>query len=184
MHTRFLIAAALVAGLAVASCERTSGPPGTPAPAAYTHAVTTDISGYYMPADPVRIGDWSLDHVFIGQASEFQTWEGGARSETFAPVMLQFDDASSPMAATDPGEAHSVTARVLPTRYEVTDTAVIFEGRSPELGRVVFDGRLDPDALATSRRTLGGGDGAVMTGTLTADGRTVRDVGLRWWMGD
>lgn len=185
MHTRVLIGAALLATVALASCERTTAPADAPAAtsAAFSHAATADISGYYMPADPVRIGQWSLDHLFVGQSSEFEAWEGGTRGQTFGPVMLQFDDATSPMVATELGEAHSVTARILPTRYEVTDTAVSFEGRSPELGEVRFDGRLDPDALATARRNLGG-DGAVMTGTLTAGGQTVRDIRLRWWMGD
>ena len=65
----------------------------------------------------------------------------------------------------------------------MTDTSVRFEGRSPELGVVSFEGRLDPGALATSRRNLGD-EGVVVTGTLTAGGETVRDVRLRWWMGD
>ncbi|MDI6624965.1 MAG: hypothetical protein QME55_09565 [Brevundimonas sp.] len=182
MPSRFLIGAALLAALGLASCERASAPAEPPA-AAFSHALTADISGYYMPAEPVRIGQWSLDHLFVGQASEFESWEGGSRSDTFAPVMIQFDDASSPMVATELGEAHSVTARVLPTRYEVTDASVMFEGRSPEQGRVTFDGRLDADALATSKRNLGG-DGVVLTGTLTAGGRTVENVRLRWWMGD
>lgn len=183
MQTRILIGAALLAVFAVTACDRPTAPGAAPAPAAYSHATTADISGYYMPAESVRIGQWSLDHLFVGQASEFESWEDGSRSETFAPVMLQFDDASSPMVATELGEAHSVTARILPTRYEVTDTSVTFEGRSPELGRVAFDGRLDPDSLATAKRNLGG-DGVVMTGTLTAGGQTVRDVRLHWWMGD
>jgi hypothetical protein len=185
MRSRLLIGAALLVTVALASCERATGPADAPAATAtaFSHATTADISGYYMPAEPVRIGQWSLDHLFVGQASEFETWEGGARSDTFGPVMLQFDDASSPMVATELGEAHSVSVRILPTRYEVTDTSLAFEGRSPELGRVRFDGRLDPEALATSRRNLGG-DGVVMTGTLTAGGQTARDVRLRWWMGD
>lgn len=182
MHTRFLVGAALLATVALAACERTSAPADAPAPA-FRHAATADLSGYYRPAAPVSVGRWSLDHLFVGPASEFAAWEGGSRSETFGPVMLQFDDASSPMAPTDLGEAHSITVRVLPIRYEVTDTAVSFEGRSPELGRVAFDGRLDPDALATAKRNLGD-DGVVMTGTLTAGGQTVRGVRLRWWMGD
>lgn len=183
MHTRFLVGAALLAGLAVASCDRPSAPAGKSAPAAFSHAATADISGYYVPADPVRISEWRLGHVFIGSASEFETWEGGARGGTFGPVMLQFDDASRPMAAPEPGESRSITVRVLPTRYQVTDTSVSFVGRSPELGRVAFDGRLDPEALATARRNLGD-DGVVLSGTLTAGSQTVRDVRLRWWMGD
>lgn len=180
---RYLAGAAILAVLAVAACDRTPAPPGAPGSAAFSHATTADISGYYMPVEPVRIGQWSLDHLFVGQALEFESWEGGARSETFGPVMIQFDDATSPMAPTELGEAHSVTARVLPTTYAVTDTAVRFEGGSPELGRVRFEGRLDQGALATSKRNLGS-DAAVLTGTLTAGGQTVRGVRLTWWMGD
>lgn len=182
MHIRCLVGAAILAALAVAACDRTPAPAGASA-AAFNHAATADISGYYMPVAPVRIGQWSLDHLFVGQAPEFESWEGGSRSETFAPVMLQFDDAASPMVETELGEAHSVTARVLPTRYGVTDTAVRFEGESPELGRVRFEGQLDQGALATARRNLGG-DGVVLTGNLTAAGQTVRGVRLTWWMGD
>ncbi|MBW8304327.1 MAG: hypothetical protein K0M78_10380 [Brevundimonas sp.] len=166
MRTGRSVAVSLLAALALASCERTSGSSGAPPAAAFSHATTADISGYYRPEQPVRISRWSLDRVFVGQAPEFEAWEGGARSETFGPVMILFDG-----------------ARVLPTRYVVTDTAVEFEGQSPELGRVTFAGRLDREALATAKRNLGG-DGVVMTGTLTAGGQTVRDVRLRWWMGD
>lgn len=183
MHTRLFVGAAILAALAVTSCDRLSRPAEAPEPAAFSHATTADISGYYRPVEPVRIGKWSLDHLFVGQASEFESWEGGSRGKTFGPVMVQFDDASSPMVATELGEAHSVTARVLPTGYAVTDTAVTFEGRSPEVGRVKFEGQLDQSALATSRRNLGG-DGVVLTGTLTAGGQTVRNVRLTWWMGD
>lgn len=185
MRRAIILAAGL---LALASCNRPDapdGPPSAPAPSAtaFSYASTDDLSGYYMPASEVRIGKWSLDHVFVGQAAEFRSWAGGDRGATFAPVMLQFDDATSPMVQTELGEARSVTARVLPTRYAVSDDRVRFEGTSPELGRVSFDGRLDPGALATSRRNLGDGS-VVLTGTLTAGGQTVRDVRLRWWMGD
>lgn len=191
MHTRYLIGASVLATLAVAACDRTPATVETPADAAagdsaitgFNHATTADISGYYMPVEPVRVGKWSLDHVFVGQASEFETWERGAHSAAFAPVMIQFDDATSPMVETELGEAHSITARVLPTRYEVTDTAVSFDGQSPEMGAVSFVGRLDSDALATSKRNLGGEE-VVLTGTLTVGGQTARDVRMRWWMGD
>lgn len=186
MHIRKL-AAAMAAGLALSSCDRPAGPEpaDAPAPAAagFSHAMTSDLSGYYMPAGEFRVGKWRLDHVFVGQTADFQAWEGDARGETFGPVMLQFDDTTSPMTRTELGETPSVTARVLPTSYTVTDTAVRFEGRSPELGRVTFSGTLDSGALATARRNLGG-DGVVMTGRLTAGGQTVDGVRLTWWMGD
>lgn len=178
-------AAAFALVLAAAACDRPAEPADAPAPAAtaFSHSATGDLSGYYMPLSDVRIGKWNLDHVFVGQAAEFRSWTGGDRNTTFAPVMLQFDDVTSPMVETELGEARSVTARVLPTRYAVSDDRVRFEGTSPELGRVSFDGRLDQGALATSRRNLGD-EGVVLTGTLTAGGQTVRGVRLRWWMGD
>jgi hypothetical protein len=120
--------------------------------------------------------------VFVGQAQEFQGWQGGTRSGSFAPVMLSFEDSTSPMTRTGTGEARSVTVRVLPTRYSVNDAEITFEGRSPELGTVMFSGRLDQGALATSRRNLGE-EGAVMTGSLRVGG-SAQPVRLRWWMGD
>lgn len=185
MRTRILAAAGIAALFAVASCDRPDAPGEAPSAAApaFSHSMSSDLSGYYMPASEVRIGKWSFDHVFVGQAQEFQAWEGGSRSGTFGPVMLQFDDATSPMVQTEIGEAHSVNARVLPTTYSVTDTRISFEGRSGELGAVRFEGALDPGALATSRRNLGD-EGVVVTGTLTVGGTPAQNVRLRWWGGD
>lgn len=176
----------LAVGLVLlASCDRPDAPAEAPAPAApaFSHSMSSDLSGYYMPAREARIGKWSFDHVFVGQAQEFQAWEGGSRSGTFGPVMLQFDDETSPMVQTEIGEARSITARVLPTVYSVTDTRISFQGRSPELGLVRFDGTFDPGALATSRRNLGD-EGVVVTGTLTVGDSPPQSVRLRWWGGD
>lgn len=181
---RLLIAAVITLGAFTASCDQGSPAKGPPVPgAAFKHATTADVSGYYMPLSEVRVGDWALDHLFLGQTSDFAAWEDGQRSETFAPVMLQFDNLASPMVQTELGEARSVTSRVLPSFYSVSDARVQFEGRSAELGRVSFDGRMDPGALATARRNLGD-EGAVVVGDLIVGGRTVRGVRLRWWAGD
>jgi len=183
-----LLATAAIAAVVLVSCDNPARPVDAPAaeppPAtAFSYTSSGDLSGYYMPVDEVRVGDWSLDHVFLGQAAEFRSWKGGGRNATFAPVMLQFDDVTSPTVDTEPGKARSITARVLPTRYAVSDDRIAFEGTSAELGRVRFEGRLDQGALATARRNLGD-EGVVLTGTLTAGGQTVRGVRLRWWMGD
>lgn len=179
------LTAAGLAALAVAACDPPAPPGDAPPPPApgFAHAMISDLSGYYLPSDEVSAGNWRLHHLFVGQAADFQAWEGGARSATFAPVMLEFEDAASPMVQTELGEARSVTARVLPIAYAVSDTAVSFSGRSPELGRVTFEGRLDPGALATARRNLGG-DGVVMTGRLRVGGQTIEGVRMTWWMGD
>lgn len=186
---RARIALSLALILSAAACDRPGRPddaakaPSAPTARAFTYAATSDLSGYYLPTREVRLGKWGFNHVFVGQAFDFGAWTGADAEATFAPVMLQFDDVTSPMVENELGEVRSVTARVLPTRYTVTDDRIAFEGTSPELGRVRFDGRLDAGALATSRRNLGD-EGVVVTGTLTAAGQTVRDVRLRWWMGD
>ena len=176
----------LAAGMLIlASCDRPEVPATAPPAAApaFSHSLSSDLSGYYMPASEVRIGKWSFDHVFVGQAQDFQAWEGGSRSGTFGPVMLQFDDVTSPMVQTEIGEARSVSARVLPTAYSVSDTYINFQGQSPELGLVRFDGVLDPGALATARRNLGD-EGVVVTGRLTVGEAPAQNVRLRWWGGD
>ncbi len=170
--------------LLLASCDRPGAPAeAPPAAAAYSHTLSADLSGYYMPAGEVRVGKWSLDHIFVGQAQDFRSWEGGSRSETFGPVMLQFEDVTSPMVQTEIGETRSVSARVLPSAYSVSDTSISFEGRSPELGPVRFAGVLDPGALATSRRNLGD-EGVVVNGTLKVGDGPAQNVQLRWWAGD
>lgn len=176
--------------LTLAACERPSAPgeaaSGAPAAAAFSHAMEDDLSGFYMPVGEVRSGRWRLDHVFVGQAVDFAAWEAGRREGAFAPVMLEFVDDESPLVATELGEVRSGRPRVLPTAYEVTDEAVRFGGRAEGLaeglGEVMFEGRLDPDALGVSRRNLGD-EGVVLAGTLTIDGRAQR-VSLRWWAGD
>jgi hypothetical protein len=185
MRARYVAVAIVAFAAILSSCDRSERSAETPGPntGAFSYAATSDLSGYYVPADEVRVGNWRLDHVFVGQTAQFRSWSAGERPATFAPVMLQFEDVTSPMVATEIGEARSVTARVLPTRYAVSDDRVSFEGVTPGLGRVSFDGRLDPGALATARRNLGD-EGVVLTGSLTVGGQTVRNVRLRWWMGD
>lgn len=160
--------------LAVGACDRAPAP--APASSAFSYAATADVSGYYRPVTPVRVGDWRLDQLFLAQPADFEG-QGGAS----APITIRFVAANDP-AATGGGEAEGRTIRVQPTRYSVTDTAVRFEGRSPELGRVTFDGRLDQGALATARRNLGA-EGAVVIGTLTAGGQTAGAVRLSWSLG-
>lgn len=183
MRLRSLILMSAVAAVLASCGDSGSGDTDPAVPAASSYAAGYDLSGYYLPLDPVQSGKWSLHHVFVGQAAEFEGWQAGQRSGTFGPVMLQFDDTSSPMIQSEIGEAHSVTVRVLPTSYTVNDARIRFEGQSPELGRVSFDGRLDQGALATSRRNLGD-EGAVLTGSLKIGDARPQAVRMRWWMGD
>ena len=196
MRNQSVGAATLFALIVLAGCEDRPAAPEAPASpvapqpprppqtdATFVHTVRDDVSGYYLPTSEIQVGTHRLDHIFLGQGMEFDAWAGGERSETFAPVMLQFDDVSSPMVANEIGEAHSVTVRVLPTAYAVTDDRVRFAGQSEALGVVSADLRLDPEALATARRNLGS-DAIVLTGTVQIGDRRFGDVTMRWWMGD
>lgn len=191
MRKTFALTLTLTLGavLALAGCEKPkeAAPApeasATPAAAAFSHALTVDASGYYMPVTAPSFGKWTLRDIAVGQRTDFAAWEQGNRSSTYAPIMIEFEDATSPMVQTEIGEARSGQVRVLPTSYAVTDAGISFTGTSPELGEVRFEGVLDADALATSRRNLGD-EGAVLTGSLTAGGITIGMVSLRWWAGD
>lgn len=177
-----------------AGTERDQTPPGEDRPqveaasgdvTGFSHDLSVDPSGFYMPVSEARAGVWRLDHIAVSDAAALAAWEGGERAETFAPIMMQFDDATSPVSVNElGGEYHQVTARVLPEAYEVTDERVRFRGRAPGVGLVTFDGVLNADALETAQRSLGGSDGAVLTGTLTVGGQVFEGQSFLWWMGD
>jgi len=114
----------------------------------FSHARGENLFGYYMPTQEVRIGDLRLDHIHIGSEMEFVAWEQGERMETYAPVMLEFADLSSPLVTNELGqESHERRVRILPTAYRVGAGGVAFVGAAPELGEVRFQGRLDLDRL-------------------------------------
>ena len=170
----------IAAILTLAACDppetASDASPGS-TEAAFAYAARSDLSGYYRPVADVRVGRWSLRHIFIGQPGAFERRTGVEPNNSFSPVHLQFVAAGEQPATGGSGP------RVLPVRYRVTDTHLSFVGRSPELGEVAFEGRLDPEALAMARRNLGD-DGVVVTGSLTAAGDTLRNVRLTWSMGD
>lgn len=156
---------------AMAGCDRAERAGQQAKGSAFVHDISADQSGYYRPLTPVRSGDWTLIHLFVGQAAAFTAWEDGERIAGLAPVMLEFEDKAGDRT------------RIVPARYTVTESTVRFAGRSPELGEIAFDGRLDADALATARRNLGD-QGAVVTGNLKVGDRTISGVRFRWWAGD
>ena len=187
-----------VAALAGAACERQAAePPVEAAPAeaegveaserlsGFSHEITQDVSGYYMPATPVQVGTWRLRNISILPESDMAAWEGGERGEVYGPIMIEFDDSASPTGVNELGqEYYSETARVLPEAYEITDTRVRFRGRSPEVGIVTLEAELDGDALGLARRNLGSSEGPVLTGTLTVGDQTFEGQSFSWWMGD
>lgn len=127
----------------------------------FTHVQDENLFGYYMPTQEVRIGDLRLDHLHIGTEMEFAAWEQGERLETYAPIMLQFSDVSSPLVTNELGqETHTRQVRVLPSAYRVGEGDLRFVGSAPDIGEVRLDGQLDLDQLRQTQAAGPSGDGA------------------------
>lgn len=182
MRKRALAVAALSGLMALAACDRPAKAPEPAAAskaAAFKHDLPEDVSGYYVPTEEVRVDNWRLHHVFMGQVPDFIAWEGGQRNSGFAPVMIEFEDMTGPPLET----GNRRRLRLIPAAYDVTEDRVRVQALSGGLGAVSFDGRLDQGALATARRNLGD-RGVVLKGTLKVGNRTFNNVSMRWWAGD
>jgi hypothetical protein len=193
---RWIIAGAVV--LAVGACEQQAVEPAADAEpsvpeapetserlSGFSHEITQDVSGYYMPATPVQVGTWRLRNISVMLESDMNAWEGGEHGDVYGPIMIEFDNLASPTGVNEMGqEYYSETVRVLPEAYEITDTRVRFRGRSPEVGVVTLEAALDGDRLGLARRNLGSSEGPVLTGSLTVGDRTFEGQQFRWWMGD
>jgi len=178
---RFAAVAAMTAFAALAACDQPTKPESAPSAAAraFAHDLPEDVSGYYIPTEDVRIDNWRLHHVFMGQVPDFSAWEGGQRTSGFAPVMIEFEDMVGPPLAT----GNRRRLRLIPAAYDVTESRVRVQALSGGLGAVSFDGKLDLGALSTARRNLGD-RGVVLKGTLKVGNRTFNNVSMRWWAGD
>jgi hypothetical protein len=193
-------AAALIA-LAVGACERKSEtPPATPAPAApqtpaptpavvgpegFQHDADFDAQGFFIPQKPIRIGDLKLRHIAFGAPSDFKQWEAGDRASVFGPVLLYFEDETSPTNTNEMGEdVHTVAIRVLPTGYRVFPGAVSFRATDPKLGEIGFVGAIDAKALASAHEAGPGDNRVAMTGTLRVGDATFENARFTYFMGD
>ena len=182
IRVRFAAVAALSGLMALTACDGPAkGPEPTTSPkaAAFKHDLPEDVSGYYLPTAEVKIDNWRLHHVFMGQVPDFIAWEGGERPSGFAPVMIEFEDMVGPPLE----NGNRRRLRLIPAAYDVTESRVRVQALSGGLGAVSFDGRLDQGALSTARRNLGD-KGVVLKGTLKVGNRTFNNVSMRWWAGD
>ena len=194
-----LIAAALLAAVLFGGCSRNpqdqGAPPASAEPAtsaapapegpAFQRDAKLDAFGFYMPTSDVQVGSLKLSLSSVGTPDEFRDWEAGKREATHAPVMIIFDDVSSPMQSNEMGgETHTVTVRVLPTRYAVTEKGLSFAGQDPRLGEVTFAGAWDMAAIKAAQAGNAASDSPVLTGRLTAGGKTFERVQFTWFGGD
>lgn len=153
-------------------------------PTGFQHDPDFDASGYFMSRTPVKAGTFQLRNIAIGAPSDFAQWETGGRN-VFGPILFDFEDTASPKVTNElGGEAHAVTARVLPAAYRFGPGDVTFQGQDPKVGAVIFTGAFDAIALAAARQS-GSSDGRpVLTGSLQVGGERIGDISFSYWAGD
>ena len=141
--------------------------------------------GYYLPVNEVKVGDYRLDNLHIAGQMGFNDWETGQRTKTYAPVMLEFVDITSPARKNALGNVvYSVKLKVLPDAYAVTDERIRLVGKHPKLGDVRLDVKLDPVALKKTKGVKGKDGLTVATGALQVGDTPFKDVAFTWRGGD
>jgi hypothetical protein len=168
--------------------EEAKGPVAEPAVAAdpsfkgFKNAQAQEHFGYYSPATEVKVGNFKLDNLAISGPIAFKTWEGGERTRSFGPVMLEFVDVTSPARTNALGtQVYSVKLKVLPTAYDLGDGKLRFVGTNSKLGEVRFVGAFDEAAL--KRANANGPDGKtapVLTGALQVGDTPFKTVAFTW----
>lgn len=200
---RVMAGVALIVLLSGCNRAEETQAPATPAPSApeaaveapaspaeltgFTHVQDENLFGYYMPIQEVQIGDLRLDHIHIGSEMEFAAWEQGERMETYAPIMLQFSDVSSPLVTNELGqETHTRQVRVLPSAYRVGAGELQFVGSGPDIGSVQLDGRLDLDRLRQTQAAgpSGAGQAPVLRLSGQIGAERLQNLGFFWFGGD
>lgn len=164
-----------------------SAPSGPAAPTpGFVHDKGADLFGYYLPAREVKVGNWRLTALSLGQEGEFADWEAGKRTTTYAPVMLEFEDVTSPTETNEMGQTvHKATTRVLPASYAVSGGKLAFAGQDARLGPVGFAGSVDLAKLkATKAKGPNGGPETILTGDLKVGSTEFKGLNFTWFGGD
>jgi len=154
----------------------------------FTRTDKTEAFGYYLPTAKIQVGNYVLTSLSLGTVGEFDAWEAAPdENANYAPFMLSFDDVTSPKAKDENGGTYYTRSiRVLPTAYNIGTTAIAFSGKNEALGTVQFEGTLNRAALnaADNSGTLTSQDKPVLSGTLTAGGKTFKNIVFTWFGGD
>lgn len=198
------LALCAAATLALAGCNRQDSeptpaptPPPAPTPVPSTAATTAkpavtgfahsgnfDNAGYYMPVREIRAGNWQLKSIGVGAMSDFAAWEQGDRTSTFGPILMEFDDTTSPLKPNDIGnDVHEVSVRVLPSGYATDGRTLRFAGLDPKLGPVTFEGSFDTAAMAEAK-AQGASEAAVLKGRLQVGQTTIDDARFTFFAGE
>lgn len=191
-------AAVAVCLLALSGCNRGRDKAETPAapegkapanaplqaPIGFQHEPGFDGQGFYRPLAPIQAGNFQLAQVAVGAPSDFDAWESGKRDAAFGPIVLEFEDVTSPVEEDEMGQRHAVRVRVLPLAYRLTPGQISFHGKDDQIGEIDLEATIDTAALAQARST-GSSDGkAVLSGSLQAGKLKFTGVSMSYMTGD
>lgn len=174
---------------AEAAAPTPAAAPAAPTPlTGFTHIKGEDLFGYFMPTQEVKIGNYLLQNLSIGPEEEFAKWEAGQRMATYAPVMLEFADVTSPQAENEMGQTYYTrTIRVLPKAYKLGGGDFRFVATDPVLGEIRMDGTLDLTKLKAQKAQGPNGTDreapALMTGTQIG-AQVFKTLSFFWFGGD
>ncbi len=163
--------------------------PTAPTPlSGFTHVKGEDLFGYFMPTQEVKIGNYLLQGLSFGTEEEFAKWEAGERMATYAPVMLEFADVTSPQAENEMGQIYYArTIRVLPKAYKLGGGDFRFVATDPVLGEIRMDGTLDLTKLKAQKAQGPNGTDpetpVLMTGTQIG-AQVFKTLSFFWFGGD
>ncbi|HEX2592088.1 MAG TPA: hypothetical protein VHL34_11370 [Rhizomicrobium sp.] len=175
--------------LALFALASTALATGVPTLAGDLHGFTSDkkqdLFGYYMPSNPIRVGQFVLHDLALADEADFKKYEaGGYKGVPYAPVQFDFDDVKSPKKQGELGEYYENRPRILPSAYNVTSNKVTFIGTDKKMGVVTFIGTLDLARLKAIK--AGGGDpnAVVLKGDLAIGTQKFPNITFTWFGGD
>ncbi len=147
-----------------------------------------NLTGYYYPTTEIQVGNFHLDHIDMGDDSDFRKLETeGQTLSTWTPFEFSFSDMSSPELQGEMGPYHERSPRVFCKSYSLTADKISFTGYDKDVGEVRFEGKIDP-AFITRQSSdvtwMSESEDAVITGDLTIAGKTFKNVGFAYWAGD
>ena len=147
-----------------------------------------NLTGYYFPMTEIQVGSFHLDHIDMGDDSDFRKQETeGQILPTWTPFEFSFSDMSSPELQGEMGPYRERSPRVFCKSYTLTADRISFTGYDKNVGEVRFEGEIDP-AFITQQSTdatwMSESEGAVITGDLTIAGKTFKNVAFAYWAGD
>ncbi len=150
----------------------------------FQRSLDQDVFGYFLPKQPIGSGDYVLRSLSLGDLTEFEAFEAGENEiEGYAPIMMEFDDASSPEQTNELGQTYyEKSVRALPSAYRLTRHAIAFSSTTEDLGAVTFEGKIDLAALEQAMNDRS--EKVVITGDLSFAGKLFQDVQFVYFGGD